>query len=177
MLYSTHYLTPVGEYLIVSDGDNITGMWMIGQKYFVHNVKGDIVEKSELPIFTVIKNWLDQYFAGEKPAIFELPLAPRGSEFQQNVWNILIEIPYGEVTTYGKISQKIAILQGKDRMSAQAVGGAVGHNPISIIIPCHRVIGSDGSLTGYAGGIDTKLKLLEHEGIDISTLSIPKRTL
>ncbi len=176
MLYSTHYLSPIGEYLITSDGENITGMWMVGQKYFVHNIKEDIVEKSDLPVFTVTKNWLDRYFDGEKPAIFELPLAPKGSEFQQNVWNILIEIPYGEVTTYGKIAQKIAVLQGKDRMSAQAVGGAVGHNPISIIIPCHRVVGSDGSLTGYAGGIDTKLKLLEHEGVDVSNLSTPKRT-
>ena len=175
MLYSTHYLSPIGEYLITSDGENITGMWMVGQKYFAHNMKEDIVDKSGLPIFTATKNWLDRYFAGEKPAILELPLAPKGSEFQQNVWNILRDIPYGEVTTYGKIAQEIATLKGKDRMSAQAVGGAVGHNPISIIIPCHRVIGSDGSLTGYAGGIDTKLKLLEHEGIDISTLSIPKK--
>lgn len=175
MNYSTHYLTPIGEYLIVSDGENITGMWMVGQKYFAHNIKENIVEKSDLPIFAVTKNWLDRYFAGEKPAIFELPFAPKGSEFQQNVWNMLCEIPYGEVTTYGKIAQEIATLKGKKRMSAQAVGGAVGHNPISIIIPCHRVIGSDGSLTGYAGGIDVKLKLLEHEGIDISALSIPKR--
>ena len=175
MFYSTKYLSPVGEYMIVSDGENIMGMWMVGQKYFAKNIKEDIVEKVELPIFTVVKNWLDRYFSGEKPAIFELPLLPKGSEFQQNVWDILCKISYGEVTTYGAIARNIASLYGKSRMSAQAVGGAVGHNPISVIIPCHRVIGYDGSLTGYAGGIDVKLKLLEHEGVDISTLSIQKK--
>lgn len=175
MFYSTQYLSPVGEYMIVSDGENIIGMWMVGQKYFARNIKEDIVEKAELPVFTVVKNWLDRYFVREKPAIFELPLLLKGSKFQQDVWDMLCEIPYGEITTYKTIARNIASLYGKDRMSAQAVGGAVGRNPISIIIPCHRVIGSDGSLTGYAGGIDVKLKLLEHEGIDTSTLVDPKK--
>ena len=142
MQYSTHYLSPIGEYLITSDSENITGMWMVGQKYFAHNMKENIEEKSDLPIFTVTKNWLYRYFAGEKPAIFELPLLPKGSEFQQNVWDILCKISYEEVTTYGAIARNIASLYGKSRMSAQAVGGAVGHNPISVIIPCHRVVGS-----------------------------------
>lgn len=175
MFYSTHYLSPVGEYMIVSDGENIIGAWMVGQKYFAKSIKEEIVEKAELPIFTVVKNWLDRYFIGEKPTIFELPLLPKGSKFQQDIWDMLCEIPYGEIATYKTIARNIASLYGKDRMSAQAVGGAVGHNPISIIIPCHRVIGSDGSLTGYAGGIDVKLKLLEHEGVDISILSVPKK--
>lgn len=175
MFYSTHYLSPVGEYMIVSDGENIIGAWMVGQKYFAKSIKEEIVEKEELPIFTVVKNWLDRYFIGEKPTIFELPLLPKGSKFQQDIWDMLCEIPYGEIVTYKAIARNIASLYGKDRMSAQAVGGAVGHNPISIIIPCHRVIGSDGSLTGYAGGIDVKLKLLEHEGVDISILSVPKK--
>jgi methylated-DNA-[protein]-cysteine S-methyltransferase len=177
MVYSTHYLSPVGEYMIVSDGENIIGAWMVGQKYFARNAKEEIVKKAELPVFTVVKNWLDRYFIGEKPTIFELPLLPKGSKFQQDIWDMLCEIPYGEITTYKAIARNIASLYGKDRMSAQAVGGAVGHNPISIIIPCHRVIGSDGSLTGYAGGIDAKLKLLEHEGVDMSILSIPKKTI
>lgn len=104
-----------------------------------------------------------------------MPLAPVGSEFRQNVWTILCEIPYGEVTTYGDIAKKMAAKMGKAAMSSQAVGGAVGHNPISIIIPCHRVVGANGSLTGYAGGIKTKIKLLELEGVDMSRLFVPTR--
>ena len=118
---------------------------------------------------------LDRYFAGEKPEISELPLAPIGGEFRQAVWKILCEIPYGQVTTYGEIAKKIAAQRNRKTMSAQAVGGAVGHNPISIIIPCHRVVGSNGSLTGYAGGIDLKIKLLEHEGVDLSKFFVPKK--
>ncbi|MCI9156887.1 MAG: methylated-DNA--[protein]-cysteine S-methyltransferase, partial [Lawsonibacter sp.] len=119
--------------------------------------------------------WLDRYFAGERPAISELPLAPIGSEFRKEVWQVLCEIPYGETTTYGEISQKIAARRGLERMSAQAVGGAVGHNPISIIVPCHRVVGSNGSLTGYAGGLQKKIKLLTHEGVDMERFFVPQR--
>ena len=121
------------------------------------------------------RGWLDRYFAGGRPSLCELPLAPAGSEFRQGVWSILCEIPYGEVTTYGDIAKKVAARMGNKSMSAQAVGGAVGHNPISIIIPCHRVVGSNGSLTGYAGGIKTKIKLLELEGADMTPLFTPKK--
>ena len=142
---------------MASDGENLIGLWFDGQKYFLSSIKSDLEENHNLKIFIDTKNWLDRYFAGEIPSIKEIPLAPQGSNFRQAVWKILCKIPYGEVTTYGQISQKL----GKGKMSAQAVGGAVGHNPISIIIPCHRVIGSNGNLTGYAGGLDKKIKLLE----------------
>lgn len=159
MIYKTEYKSPIGKLTLASDGNNLIGLWIEGQKYFASTVKTEMVERNKLPIFQETKNWLDRYFRGEKPAISELLLAPNGSEFRQKVWKILCEIPYGEVTTYGDIAKKL----GVSRMSAQAVGGAVGHNPISIIIPCHRVIGHNGNLTGYAGGLDLKIKLLEHE--------------
>lgn len=159
MIYKTEYNSPIGKLTFASDGNNLIGLWIEGQKYFASTVKTEMVERNELPIFQETKNWLDRYFRGEKPTISELLLAPNGSEFRQKVWKILCEIPYGEVTTYGDIAKKL----GVSRMLAQAVGGAVGHNPISIIIPCHRVVGSNGSLTGYAGGLDLKIKLLEHE--------------
>jgi methylated-DNA-[protein]-cysteine S-methyltransferase len=127
-----------------------------------------MVQNDDLPVFVAAKNWLDRYFDGQKPDIFELPLVPHGSDFRREVWRILCGIPYGETITYGSIARTMAIKAGKARMSAQAVGGAVGHNPISTIIPCHRVVGANGSLTGYAGGVDKKIKLLKHEGIDLS---------
>jgi len=167
MYYSTTYLSPMGKMTLACDGANLAGLWFIGQKYYGGSIPEKMTENNDIPVFTVAKNWLDRYFAGEKPAISELPLAPAGSEFRQNAWNILSEIPYGEVTTYGAIAKKMAAKMGKNSMSGQAVGGAVGHNPISIIIPCHRVVGSNGSLTGYAGGIDIKKKLLELEGVNL----------
>ncbi|MDR1337743.1 MAG: methylated-DNA--[protein]-cysteine S-methyltransferase [Rickettsiales bacterium] len=156
MSYSTHYKSPIGEILLASDGRNLTGLWMAGQKYFAATA-ANAVRKDDLAIFDQTRRWLDRYFAGDKPKISELPLAPRGTDFRQSVWKILCEIPYGEVTTYGDIARRLRCT------SARAVGGAVGHNPISIIIPCHRVIGTDGGLTGYAGGLDRKVKLLELE--------------
>lgn len=116
-----------------------------------------------------------RYFEGKKPQISELPLAPIGGEFRQTVWKMLTEIPYGKVITYGELAQKIAKQRGIERMSAQAVGGAVGHNPISIIIPCHRVVGANGNLTGFSGGIQMKLQLLQHEGVDINRFYIPTK--
>jgi methylated-DNA-[protein]-cysteine S-methyltransferase len=132
-------------------------------------------ENADMPIFDVAKEWLDRYFAGENPDISALSLAPIGGRFRQDIWDILRQIPYGEVITYGDIAKKMAAKTGKKNMSSQAVGGAVGHNPISIIIPCHRVVGSNGSLTGYAGGIGIKMKLLELEGVDMSRLFVPKK--
>jgi methylated-DNA-[protein]-cysteine S-methyltransferase len=168
MYYSAHYKSPLGDILIASDEHNIIGLWIGEQKYIEKTMPKDITENCDIPILREGIAWLEDYFNGKKPKLSRLSLAPIGGEFRQQVWKILIEIPYGELTTYGKIAQEVAQRMGKDRMSAQAVGGAVGHNPISIIIPCHRVIGANKSLTGYAGGLDLKVKLLEHEGVDMT---------
>ena len=138
-------------------------------------VREALEERDGLPVFDAARDWLARYFAGEKPMPSELPLCPIGGEFRQRVWRLLCQIPYGETTTYGALARALAAQMGRPSMSSQAVGGAVGHNPISIIIPCHRVVGSGGSLTGYAGGIAAKLRLLEHEGVELSRLSVPKR--
>lgn len=175
MFYKTDYNSPIGIITLGADGNNLVGLWMEGQKYFGDTVKGEMHQKEDLAVFQKAKDWLDRYFRGEKPEIFELPLALIGGEFRQAVWKILCEIPYGQVITYGEIAKKIAQQRGLRRMSAQAVGGAVGHNPISLIIPCHRVVGTNGSLTGYSGGLDKKIRLLEFEGVDMSKLYRPKK--
>lgn len=168
MIYKTTYNSPIGNLTLASDGDNLVGLWLEGQKYFCDTINETMHENNNLKIFYNTKIWLDKYFAGKRPDIFELDLSPYGTDFRQTVWKILCEIPYGEVTTYGRIAAEIAQQKGLKSMSAQAVGGAVGHNPISIIIPCHRVVGTNGNLTGYAGGINTKIKLLELEKVDIT---------
>ena len=175
MIYKTHYNSPVGRILLAEKDDTLIGLWLEGQKYFLGTLKEAPAERDDSPVFEQTKNWLDRYFAGRKPLIRELNISPTGSEFRRQVWKLLCEIPYGEVTTYGEISKKIAMQRGLKQMSPQAVGGSVGHNPISIIIPCHRVVGSDGSLTGYAGGIQKKVMLLEHEGVDMSRLFVPHK--
>lgn len=175
MFFSTRYPSPVGMLTLACDGAHLTGLWMEGQKYFGGAIPEPMTERDDLPVFRAAKNWLDRYFAGQKPEISELPLHPIGGEFRQEVWKILCEIPYGEVVTYGDIAKKMAAQMGKKTMSGQAVGGAVGHNSISIIIPCHRVVGANGSLTGYAGGVDKKVKLLALEGVDMSRLFIPTK--
>ena len=163
MLYKTYYKSPIGNLILVSDGDNLVGLYMENQKYYLNGIKQELTSKDNLQVFENTKKWLDRYFAKENPSIKEIPLAPIGGEFRQKVWKILCEIPYGKTTTYGEISKRIAKEMDKEKMSAQAVGNAVGHNPISIIIPCHRVVGKYGSLTGYAGGIEKKRILLELE--------------
>ncbi|MCX4274186.1 MAG: methylated-DNA--[protein]-cysteine S-methyltransferase [Candidatus Gastranaerophilales bacterium] len=168
--FKSCYNSPIGNITLASDGKNLTGLWFEGQKYFGYTVNIKMAENNKLEIFKNTKNWLNRYFTGKRPKISELPLAPTGNDFRKNVWQILCKIPYGKVCTYGDIAQIIAKEQNIGKMSAQAVGGAIGHNPISIIIPCHRVVGSNGSLTGYAGGINTKIKLLEHEGVDVENL-------
>ncbi len=173
MNYIYEYQSPIGKLTLASDGEKLTGLWITGQKYYASTLGADTTIKN-LPVFESTIDWLNSYFDGKTPD-FTPPLAPKGSAFRQAVWKILCEIPYGKVITYGDIAKKIAEQNGKARMSAQAVGGAVGHNPISIIIPCHRVVGSDGSLTGYAGGIETKVKLLTLEKADMSKLYIPTR--
>jgi methylated-DNA-[protein]-cysteine S-methyltransferase len=165
ILYSTWIDSPLGKLMLASDEKNLTGLWMEGQKYFGASLTENTIEKNGLAIFSAVQKWLDNYFAGKNPAISALPLAPTGSGFRKSVWDILCNIPYGKVITYGEIAALMAAKTNKQSMSSQAVGGAVGHNPISIIIPCHRVIGAGGNLTGYAGGIDKKIKLLELEGI------------
>ena len=175
MVYTTSCPSPLGTLTLASDGASLIGLWIEGQKYFAAAVPGTNTLKEELPIFGMTKNWLTQYFNGENPPPDALPLAPQGSAFRTAVWNILREIPYGTYTTYGEIAKRIAAETRQSSMSGQAVGGAVAHNPISIIIPCHRVVGTNGSLTGYAGGISKKIWLLEHEGIDMSLLRTPSR--
>ena len=162
MINVIHYTSQLGDILIASRNEKLIGLWFEGQKYYLDNISEDIIEK-ENKILYKTKNWLDKYFNGEKPPINELDLAPEGTNFRCEVWKILCEIPYGKTITYGDIALKIAKNRGIEKMSDQAVGGAVGHNPISIIIPCHRVIGSNGKLTGYAAGLDRKIFLLKHE--------------
>lgn len=179
MLYMMRYDSPIGPLLLVEKEGALAGVWMEGQKYYLGSLQKEASEQGKAYADTKVlgqtKEWLDRYFAGKKPGIGELTLAPAGSDFRKAVWKILCEIPYGEVTTYGEISRKIVDRRGIERMSAQAVGGAVGHNPISIIIPCHRVVGSDGSLTGYAGGLKKKISLLTLEGVDLEKLFVPEK--
>ena len=172
MQYISHYASPLGNILLAADDLGLTGLWFEGQKYFALHLDKTCEEK-ELPLFEDVKKWLDIYFSGKNPD-FKVPLHLHGTDFQKEVWDILCEIPYGQTMTYGEIAGQIASKSGRNSMSAQAVGGAVGHNPISIIVPCHRVVGSNGSLTGYAGGIDKKLALLTLEASPLSSLTIPQ---
>ena len=172
-VYTCTYKSKLGDILLAADAIGLTGLWFEGQKYFAHTLTGEQIPK-ETPVLAEAKKWLDIYFSGEKPT-FTPPLHPAGSTFRQAVWQILSEIPYGQTITYGEIASKIAERENISHMSAQAVGGAVGHNEISIIIPCHRVVGTNGSLTGYAGGIDRKISLLKLEHADMSHLFIPKK--
>ena len=153
-MYAGTYVSPVGELLLTCTDRGLTGIYMNREVP---------IQQDEHPILYLAKNWLDAYFRGENPAI-DLPLVPEGTVFQQQVWNLLLEIPCGEIRTYGDIAREMATRTGKENMSAQAVGQAVGKNPISILIPCHRVVGAKGQLTGYAGGLDIKIRLLRHEG-------------
>ena len=173
MGYTCTYKSELGEILLAADEIGLTGLWFTGQKYFASTLPDEHISR-ETPVLSEAKEWLNVYFSGKEPA-FTPPLHPAGSEFRQAVWQILLQIPYGQTITYGEIARKMAELKNVSRMSAQAVGGAVGHNEISIIIPCHRVIGTNGSLTGYAGGIDKKLSLLEMEHADMSYLFVPKK--
>ena len=161
MAYISTYHSPLGNLLLAADDTGLTGLWFEGQKYFARTLPEEQLLK-ETPVLTETRHWLNIYFSGEEPA-FTPPLHPAGSAFRQAVWQILLQIPYGKTMTYGEIAREMAKRQQVSHMSAQAVGGAVGHNAISIIIPCHRVIGANGSLTGYAGGIDKKAALLELE--------------
>ena len=172
MTYTRHYNSPLGGILLAADETGLTGLWFEWQKYFPHDLQAARTE-AETPILAEAARWLDVYFRGEEPD-FLPPLHPIGSPFRQEVWNILLRIPYGKTVTYGDIARQLAKKRGLETLSAQAVGGAVGHNAVSILIPCHRVVGTNGSLTGYAGGMDRKIKLLTLECADMSRLFIPK---
>ena len=172
MEYTHHYDSPLGGITMASDGESLIGLWFDGQKYFADTICDNCKDIS-LPIFEQTDKWLDIYFSGKMPN-FTPPLNMKTTAFRKRVWEIMLTIPFGKTMTYGEISSVIAKERGISHMSAQAVGGAVGHNSISLIIPCHRVVGSNGSLTGYAGGIDKKIKLLTMEHTDMSRLFVPK---
>lgn len=162
-IFYSIYDSKIGKLTLAATDIHLIGLWIENQKYFGGPAEYPIQENNQHPLLNHAKAWLDQYFSNDKPALTELPLAPQGSNFQKQVWQQLCQIPYGQTITYGAIAKQIAKQRGLKTFSAQAVGGAVGRNPISIIIPCHRVIGTDGSLTGYAGGLDVKSWLLTHE--------------
>ncbi len=172
MHYISHYMSPFGNILLAADETGLTGLWFEGQKYFALYLDGELAEK-EVPVFTQAKCWLDIYFSAKNPD-FSVPLHFTGTDFQNEVWEILRSIPHGSTMTYGQIARLIARKRHLPHMSAQAVGGAVAHNKISVIVPCHRVVGANGSLTGYAGGIDRKIALLKLEG---SIRTLPKQNL
>lgn len=163
MIYKSSYNSPIGTLILTAKNDSLTGLYFANQKKIPVDLNDEIVENANYGILNRTKNWLDRYFSGAKPEITELKLAPEGSDFAKSVWKLLCEIPYGKTTTYGALAERISAMRGCGKMSAQAIGGAVGRNPVSIIIPCHRVIGSDGTMTGYAAGIEKKIKLLEIE--------------
>ena len=171
MIYTQHYESPLGGILLAADDTGLTGLWFEGQKYFARTLDA-VHQEQETAVLSEASRWLDVYFSGREPD-FTPPLHPVGSPFRRAVWELLLQIPYGQTTTYGALARQLAAKQGKTRMSAQAVGGAVGHNEISIIIPCHRVVGTSGSLTGYAGGIEKKVRLLQLEHADMSRFFVP----
>lgn len=173
MTFVQYYDSPLGRILLAADEIGLKGLWFEGEKYYADNLSEEHTEQ-ETPILAEAKRWLDIYFTGKEPD-FLPPLHPIGSAFRRAVWEVLLQIPYGQTITYGEIARRIAEQKGLARMSAQAVGGAVGHNEISVIIPCHRVVGTNGSLTGYAGGIDKKVKLLELEHADMRGFFVPKK--
>ena len=171
MMYTLHYDSPLGGILLAADDVGLTGLWFDGERYFAEGLDPDHTAQ-KTPILQQAERWLEVYFSGREPG-FIPPLHPLGSPFRQAVWELRRQIPYGQTTTYGALAKQLAEKQGRPRMSAQAVGGAVGHNRIAILIPCHRVVGTNGSLTGYAGGIDKKEKLLRMEHVNMERFFVP----
>lgn len=173
MLYYKKAASPLGEITLRSDGEALTGLWFADDKHYgAKDIAGAALV--DLDVFMQAEEWLAEYFAGREPKV-SVPLKLQGSEFQMQVWRLLQDIPYGRLVTYGDIAKKIAAQKGLARMSAQAVGGAVGHNPLCVIVPCHRVVGANGSLTGYGGGMWRKVRLLELEKVDMSKLTVPTK--
>ena len=171
-IYKANYTSPIGEIILIGDTYNLNGLYFYTSKNIPINYIENIRQNNKLKIFNETKQWLDKYFLSQKPIISELSIKPIGSKFMLDVWSELCKIQYGTTTTYGEIAKKIALKYNKTKMSAQAIGQAISKNPISIIIPCHRVIGCNNKLTGYSGGINNKIKLLKHEGINIPNMSI-----
>ncbi len=174
MHYTSRYSSPLGAVLLAADGDALTGLWFEGQKYFALHLDNERREL-ELPVFSTAKRWLDVYFSGREPD-FGVPVRFTGTPFRRGVWRLLRSIPYGRTTTYGELARRLAKENGLPRVSARAVGGAVARNEISVVVPCHRVVGADGSLTGYAGGLDRKVALLEIEGAMKDGFYVPKHS-
>lgn len=168
MIYTSEYSSPLGKITLAANGTQLVGLWFCGQKHFCNDLLG---KTEELPLFREAKRWLDSYFSGREPNFLPL-LSYDTTPFRRAVYDIMLTIPYGQTMTYGEIAERIAAARGLPKMSAQAVGGAVGHNPIALMIPCHRVVGANGSLTGYAGGIERKLRLLQLEHTDMSCLKL-----
>ncbi|MDE6881958.1 MAG: methylated-DNA--[protein]-cysteine S-methyltransferase [Lachnospiraceae bacterium] len=173
MQYTTKYETPLGSVLLAADETGLTGLWFDRARYYAAGLAAQHEEK-EMPVFEKVRTWLDLYFAGKRPERLP-PLHMIGSPFRVRIWEMLLQIPYGQTMTYGELAAQIAKERGIERMSAQAVGGAVAHNPISILIPCHRMVGTNGSLTGYAGGIPRKIELLILEGAAMENLFVPTK--
>lgn len=179
-IYLSEYATDlVGTLTLASDGAALVGCWFEHDRHPGYGVGGEqalrtLPRKDDLPVFEQARSWLGRYCAGAAPLPSELPLAPRGTAFQQCVWRVLAEIPYGETVTYGDVARRLEVAMGA-RTSARAVGGAVGRNPLCVIVPCHRVVGAGGNLTGFGGGIPAKVRLLEHEGVDLARLYVPRR--
>ncbi len=173
IMYTSTYDSAIGSLLLAADDIGLVGLWLNSDRFYANLLANCESVVKETPILETVKRWLNAYFSGREPKI-ELPFHLIGTPFRQEVWQLLLQIPYGQVVTYGDLARKMAEKRGVAHMSAQAIGGAVGHNEILIIIPCHRVIGANGNLTGYAGGIDKKLKLLELEGVDTKKLFLPK---
>lgn len=172
MHYLNHYESPLGAMTMASDGDRLTGLWFDGQKYDRSTINDEAVLEPDLPVFTRTAQWLDTYFGGTDPG-FTPPIRVEGSDFKRMVTSIMLSIPFGATSTYARIAAEVARRTGRKQMSAQAVGGAVGRNPIVLIVPCHRVLASNGGLRGYAGGVDRKERLLQMEGVNVSGLSTP----
>ena len=172
MHYLNHYESPLGAMTMASDGDRLTGLWFDGQKYDRSTINDEAALEPDLPVFTRTAQWLDTYFGGTDPG-FTPPIRVEGSDFKRMVTSIMLSIPFGATSTYARIAAEVARRTGRTHMSAQAVGGAVGRNPIVLIVPCHRVLASNGGLRGYAGGVDRKERLLQMEGVNVSGLSTP----
>ncbi|MDR2141317.1 MAG: methylated-DNA--[protein]-cysteine S-methyltransferase [Deltaproteobacteria bacterium] len=175
MILTLDYPSPIGRLTLAAKGESLIGLWIEGQKY--HGAAALGGQKGESPILVATRAWLERYFAGERPAVEGLTLAPEGTQFRRAVWAQLREIPYGSVISYSELARRLAGGKRGVKTSARAVGGAVGRNPISILIPCHRVVGANGDLTGYAGGLGVKARLLQLEGLEVSGQALPKEAL
>ncbi len=173
MDYIHHFESPLGGITMASDGEALTGLWFDGQKHFGSTLSENPEEKL-IPVFELTDKWLKIFFGGALPC-FTPPLSVKSTAFRKSVYKILLSVPYGSTVTYGEIAKKLKEGNFAAKASPRAVGNAVGHNPVSLIIPCHRVVGADGNLTGYAGGLERKIKLLSLEKADTSKFFIPNK--